>query len=327
VLKKKLETEPEISRRSFLKFCGVVAGALGLGPGAAVDVARALTSSERPPVIWLHFAECTGCSEAILRTTGPFFDELIMNVISLEYHETLMAAAGQTVEEALTKAANDYKGKFFGVVEGAIPVAINGAYGMIGGKTMLSIAEEILPKAKAIISCGTCASYGGLPAASPNPTGAKGVSDALPRLKVPIVNVPGCPPNPVNIVGVVADYLLNGRLPPLDSHGRPLFAYGRKVHDLCPYEDGKQEHRCLEHEGCKGERCHNNCPEIGFNEGMSFPMKAGHPCIGCSEPNFWDTMTPFYREHGSGGNRSEEHDSEEHDSEETTIDSRRYDHD
>jgi [NiFe] hydrogenase small subunit len=288
-----IEPKLEITRRSFLKFCGVVAGALGLGPGAAVEVAEALSSSERPPVLWLHFAECTGCSEAILRTTGPFFDELIMNVVSLDYHETLMAAAGQTVEDILIDAAEQYSGEFFAVVEGAIPTADNGIYGMIGGRTMLSIAGEILPKAKAIISCGTCAAYGGLPAAEPNPTQAKGVADSLPALTVPIVNVPGCPPNPVSIVGVIADFLLQGRLPRLDVYGRPLFAYRKKIHSQCPFK--RDVSRCQKDNGCKGKWTYNNCPTIKFNDGISFPMQAGHPCIGCSEPDFWDQYTPFYR--------------------------------
>lgn len=287
-----------VNRRDFLKFCGVVAGVLSLDATFIPKIAEALTSPTRPPVLWLHFSECTGCTESILRTSAPWMDELLFDVISLEYHETLMAAAGHTVENILQESAVKYQGEFFCVVEGSIPTADNGIYGMIGGRTMLSIAQDIIPKAKAVISCGTCSSYGGLAAASPNPTGAKGVNDALPGLNVPVVNLPGCPPNPVNFVAVLADYLLNNQLPSLDSKGRPLFAYSRRVHDRCPYDDGSQEYRCVEHQGCKGPRTYNNCPTIKFNDGTSFPMQVGHPCIGCSEPNFWDTMSPFYSRGG-----------------------------
>jgi [NiFe] hydrogenase small subunit len=161
-----------------------------------------------------------------------------------------------------------------------------------------------------VIALGTCASFGGLAAAAPNPTGAKGVNDALgSQLNVPVVNLSGCPPNPVNFVGTIADYLLNGRLPSLDSLGRPLFAYRNSVHSQCPYHE--RESRCLEDYGCKGKRCHNNCPTQKFNDGTSWPVQAGHPCIGCSEPGFWDTMTPFYvesDEYSSGGDSSD-HDS------------------
>lgn len=296
--------EKGISRRNFMKFCSAVAVALGLGPSMAREVAAALTSPDRSPVLWLHFAECTGCTEAVLRTTDPWFDDLILNVLSLDYHETLMAGAGRRVHEILSEQAETYKGRFFCIVEGAVPTANNGVYGMIGGRTMLSIAREICPKAKAIIACGSCASYGGLPAAAPNLTGAKGLKSALPGLAVPVVNVPGCPPNPINVVGVIANYLLNGTLPKMDSLGRPLFAYGRTVHSRCPYESGAREHRCLEDQGCKGKKCYNNCPSIKFNDGTSFPMQAGHPCIGCSQPDFWDTMTPFYKE----SENSEAHD-------------------
>jgi [NiFe] hydrogenase small subunit len=92
---------------------------------------------------------------------------------------------------------------------------------------------------------------------------------------------------------VIANYLLQGTLPALDADGRPQFAYGKEVHGQCPYREDKT--RCLFEAGCKGKETYNNCPSVKFNDGTSFPMQAGHPCIGCSEPNFWDTMTPFYQ--------------------------------
>ncbi len=285
--------ERGITRRNFLKFCGVVAGALGLEPVFGHRIFEAFAAGPRPTVLWLHFAECTGCTEAVLRTSNPGFADLIFDTISLDYHETLMAAAGSTVDGILTSMAESRRGQFFCVVEGAIPTADGGVYGMIGGRTMLSIAEEICPKAKAIIALGNCASYGGLPAAWPNPTGATGVEGALGSgLSVPVVNLPGCPPNPVNFVGTLATYLLAGKLPELDDNGRPKFAYGKEVHGQCPYRE--QKSRCLFEGGCKGKKTRNNCPSVKFNDGTSFPMQAGHPCIGCSEPDFWDTMTPFY---------------------------------
>ena len=294
----------DLSRREFLKFCTAVAGAIGLGPTFGPRIAEALTSPQRPPVLWLHFAECTGCTEAVLRTTSPWFDDLLFNSISLDYHETLMAAAGAQVENILYSAATEYEGRFFCVVEGSIPTAAGGIYGMVGGRTMLSIAEDICPKAAAVIAIGTCGSYGGLAAASPNPTGAKGVREALgSKLAKPLVNIPGCPPNPITFVGTLAHYLLPNQPLTLDSHGRPVFAYGNRVHDQCPYRHDSQEHRCLEDYGCKGKRCYNNCPTEQFNNKTSWPVLAGHPCIGCSEPGFWDTMTPFYQE----GEDDEEH--------------------
>jgi [NiFe] hydrogenase small subunit len=293
--KKQIEennSENGTSRRDFLKFCSAVGIAIGLGPTAGSKVAAALTSANRPPVLWLHFSECTACTEALLRSRSPYIDDLILDTISVDYHETLMAGAGETVHKILTDSADKYKGQFICVVEGAIPTKDNGIYGTINGRTMLSIAEEICPKAKCIIAIGNCSSFGGVAAAAPNPTGAKNVIAALKTIDLPqVINVPGCPPNPVSFVGVIANYLLNGSLPETDEYLRPTFAYGKNIHKPCPLKDTD---RCLVDKGCKGPISMNNCTTVKFNNATNFPMNAGHVCIGCSEPNFWDLHTPFW---------------------------------
>ena len=286
--------EPNSDRRSFLKACAALVVAAGCSGGRSnEEVGQILQSSvARPPVLWIHAAECTGCSESLLRTVKPYFDELILDVVSLDYHETLMAGAGQSVWNILVSEAEKYKGEFFCVVEGAVPTANGGIFGTLGGdRTMLSVVQEICPKSKAVVCMGNCASYGGLPAAKPNPTEAKGVGDALPNLDVPIVNLPGCPPNPINFITLVVSYLLTGTLPTLDSVGRPTFAYGKTNHAACPLI---HTDRCLMDVGCMGPATHNNCTTLKFNDGTSFPMQAGHPCIGCSEPQFWDKMLKFF---------------------------------
>ncbi|MBC8247279.1 MAG: hydrogenase small subunit, partial [Deltaproteobacteria bacterium] len=203
-------------------------------------------------------------------------------------------------------AVNKYKGKFICVVEGAVATKFNGAYGKIGGRTFLEIAQDVCSKAAAVISLGTCAAFGGVQAAQPNPGGYKGVGDAL---GVKTLTLPGCPPNPVNFVGTVVNYLLLGKLPALDELGRPRFAYSKTVHDQCPrrahFEDeefvsefGSEEAAlgyCLYNVGCRGPETYNNCSIAKFNDGTSFPIEAGHPCIGCSQPDFWDAMSPFYQ--------------------------------
>ncbi len=298
-----------IDRRQFLKYCTAVAVAMGLGPAFAPEVAKALTggAGKRPCVVYLHNAECTGCSEALLRTSDPYLDVLLFDAISLEYQETIMAAAGEAAEKALHDAVNNPDG-FICIVEGGIPMALDGIYGKIANHTMLSINKEILPKAKAIIAYGTCAAYGGIQAAKPNPTGAKGIKDAFgDAVKGKLINVPGCPPNPINIVGTIVHYLKNGTVPELDDAGRPVMFFGKSVHEQCErlphFEAGEfaesfdsEEARkgwCLYNLGCKGPSTYNNCPSAKFN-GVSWPVAAGHPCIGCSEPNFWDQMSPFY---------------------------------
>jgi len=298
--------ERGISRRDFMKYCGFLTATLGLSSSFVPKVAEVFAApKQRPPVVWLHFAECTGCSESLLRSMYPWIDQLVLEILSIEYHETIMAAAGHQAEEVLHSAVEKYKGKFICVVEGAIATKYKGAYGKIGGRTFLEVARDVVPKAKAVICYGTCSSFGGVQAAAPNPGGYKGVGEAL---GIKTLNIPGCPPNPVNLVGTVVNYLLLGKLPALDELGRPLFAYGKTIHDQCPrrahYENdelveefGSEEAAmgyCLYKMGCKGPDTYNNCPIAKFNDGTSWPVEAGHPCIGCSEPGFWDKMTPFY---------------------------------
>ena len=299
-------SERGVSRRDFMKYCGMLTATMGLSSSFIPKVADVFAApKQRPPVVWLHFAECTGCSEAILRSMYPWIDQLVLEVLSVEYHETIFAAAGHQMEDNLQAAVKKYNGKFICVVEGAIATKFDGAYGKIGGRTFLEIAKDVLPKALAVICLGTCSSYGGVQAAKPNPGGYKGVGDAL---GIATVNIPGCPSNPINFVGTVVNYLLLGKLPAVDKLGRPLFAYGKTIHDQCPrrshYENdefveefGSKEAiagYCLYKMGCKGPDTYNNCAIAKFNDGTSWPIEAGHPCIGCSEPNFWDKMTPFF---------------------------------
>ena len=303
----KLE-EKGVSRRDFMKFCTFLTATMGLSSSYVVKVAEALVApKQRPPVVWLHFAECTGCSEAALKSMYPWIDHLVLEILSLEYHETIMAAAGHQAEDALKRAVSRYRGQFICVVEGAVATNYNGGYGKASGKTYLETAKEVCPEAKAVIAIGTCAAYGGVAAAAPNPGGYKGVGEAV---GVSTVNIAGCPPNPINFVGTIVNYLLLGTLPALDDKGRPLFAYGQTVHDQCArrahYDRnefvekfGSEEAAmgyCLYTMGCRGPNTYNNCPTVKFNSGTNCSIDAGHPCIGCSEPGFWDKYTAFYSE-------------------------------
>jgi [NiFe] hydrogenase small subunit len=295
-----------VSRRDFMKFCTALTATMGLSAAWVPKVAEVFAApKQRPPVVWLHFAECTGCSEAVLRTMYPWIDTLVLDIISMEYHETIQAAAGQQAEDALHAAVKKHKGKFICVVEGAVATKYNGAYGKIAGRTFLQVANDVCKQAAATIAIGACATYGGVQKAAPNPGGYKGVGEAI---GIKTVNIAGCPPNPINFVGTVVNYLLLGKLPALDDLGRPLFAYGKTVHDQCPRrshfengefvtEFGSEEAKmgyCLYEMGCKGPDTFNNCPTAKFNDGTSFPIEGGHPCIGCSEPDFWDKMSPFF---------------------------------
>ncbi len=300
------EAATDVSRRGFIKGCTIAAAAMGLSESMVPKLVEAATSPTRPPVVWLHFQECTGCTETLLRASHPDVGSLILDTISLDYHETVMAAAGHQAEKSLHDTIEKYEGKFLLVVEGGIPTKDGGIYCQIAGKTAMAILAEVAPKAAAIIAIGTCATFGGIQAAQPNPTGAVGVKDLVQG--TPIVNISGCPPNPVNFLGTVLHYLTFKRLPALDKLGRPRFAYGRKIHDHCERrahfdegrfaevfgDEGHKQGYCLYKVGCKGPETYANCPSARFNDVGVWPVSVGHGCVGCTEPNFWDSMTPFY---------------------------------
>ncbi|TAL25811.1 MAG: twin-arginine translocation signal domain-containing protein [Nitrospirae bacterium] len=290
-----------ISRRDFMKFCTGVAVTLGLPFGMGTQIAEAVLNPKRPPVIWLAAQACTGCTEALLRSNHPTLEHLILDLISLEYHETLNAGSGKQAEDWLRKTIKENKGKYILVVDGSIPVKDGGIYGKIGGKTMLSLCEDMSSQAAAVIAIGSCASWGGMPSADPNPTGATPVYQVLQNkgIKTPVINIPTCPPNPYNFLSTVLYYLTFKKLPELDDKLRPKFAFSRLIHDNCerrPHFDagrfavqfGDEGHRkgyCLYKLGCKGPETHNNCPTLLFNDVGSgaWPVGTGHPCFGCSE--------------------------------------------
>lgn len=306
-----------VSRRDFLAFCGEMAVILGLGAAAAPRVAHALQSVKRPVVIWLELQECTGCVESILRANDPTIGNLLLDVISLDYSDLLSAGAGHAAEEAKKASMAANKGQYILIVTGSIPLKEHGVYNMIGGHTAHDVLLEAAAGAAAIVAVGACAHYGSVQAARPNPTGAVGVRDVIRNR--PILNVAGCPPVPDVITATIIHYLTFGSMPRADAEGRPLFAYGARIHDQCPrrghfdagqfahaFDDiGARQGWCLYPVGCKGPQTFSPCPITLWNMETSWPIGAGHPCIGCTEPYFWDTMTPFYQRlpNIGGGNK------------------------
>jgi hydrogenase small subunit len=257
-------------------------------------------------VIWLQLQECTGCVESVIRTAEPTIGDLVLDVVSLDYQHTLMAAAGTAAERALQDAMKTSAGRYLLVVTGSIPRNENGVYTTIGGRTAEDILREASANAAAVIAVGACAHWGNIQASRPNPTGAVGVSDIV--KDKPVVNIAGCPPIGDVVTATVVHFLTFGRVPELDADGRPLFAYGKRIHDQCPrrahFDAGQYVERfddaaarqgwCLYHVGCKGPATFSPCPIFLWNTRTSFPIGAGHPCIGCTERGFWDVMTPFY---------------------------------
>ena len=296
-----IETEG-VNRRDFMKWVSATTATLMLPPMFAPLVAEATELMNRVPVIWIELQDCAGNTEALLRSSAPTVDDLFFDVLSLEFHHALMACAGNDAEHQLDDAVEHFKGKYLLFVEGSIPTAMNGNYGTIGpsGETFQEHLARLSKDAAAVVAVGTCATFGGVPAASPNPTGAVGVMDLVKGK--PIVNIPACPANPANMVGVVLHYVLTGQVPELDSLLRPKFAFGYRIHDNCERrahfdagefveewgDEGAKNNWCLYKVGCKGPMTFNNCSIIRYNDGANWPVGVGRGCIGCSEPDFWD---------------------------------------
>lgn len=303
-----------VTRREFIQYCGILAGSLGLtalpaglhgspelGRRALLDrVVQALETSPRLPIIWLEFQDCAGCTEALTRSQSPTLVDLVLNEVSIDYHETLFAAAGTAAEEARLQAMETYAGRYVLVVEGSVPTGGRGLFCTIGGRSATDILDEAAAGAAAIIATGNCAAFGGLPKASPNPTGAKGVWEIVEDK--PVVNIPGCPAIPEVTTGTIAHFLVFGKLPEIDALNRPKTFYGTTIHDRCqrrPFYDagkfagsfddeGARRGYCLYKLGCKGPTTYNACATLKWDGGLSFPIQSGHPCLGCSEPDFWD---------------------------------------
>ncbi len=289
-----------ITRRSFLKFCSLTAASLGLSPAQAQEIAKKLETQPRLPVIWIEGLECTCCSESFIRSAHPLAKDVVLSTISLDYHMTLSAAAGEQLRANAHEIIEKYKGKYILAVEGNPPLGEDGMYCIYYGRPFVDVVKEYAKHAKAVIAWGSCASWGCVQAAKPNPTRATPVDKVI--LDKPIIKVPGCPPIAEVMSAVVTYVAAFDRIPDLDRQGRPKMFYSQRVHDKCyrrPHfdagqfvetwdDEGARKGYCLYKVGCKGPTTYNACSTTRWNEGVSFPIGSGHGCIGCSEDDFWD---------------------------------------
>lgn len=302
-----------VSRRDFVKYCAGLAAIFAVGTPELAHAAPAQLQAEKladklgaitkPNVVWLQLQECTGCMESTLRSGGTTVEEVVLNLLSVNYNELVMAAAGEAAEKALEETnAREH----ILVVNGSIPTKDGGIYCTIGGKSAEQVLRESAKNATMILAVGACAVYGSVQAAKPNPTGAVGVDEIIKDKQV--INVSGCPPIGEVITASLTYILTHGKAPEVDSEGRPLFAYGQRIHDSCPrrphfdagqfvrtFDDaGAREGWCLYDVGCKGPSTFSPCPIVQWNLKSGWPIGAGHPCIGCTERDFYDRFTPFY---------------------------------
>ena len=317
-----------VSRRSFMKMCGAVAVAAGLSELAAPRVAQALeesvigaTEGNLYPVIWIEGASCTGCTEAFAQIDEPDPATVVLEMISLNYSETLSAAAGWSMEEA--KEQTIEAGNYLLVYEGAVLEGWNGQALRVADKPGIDHLIEAAENANAVIALGSCAVNGGWMGAHPNPAGAIGVQKCLEDagISTPVINVPGCPANPEWLVALLVDVVLLQLSPadiPLTRENKPELIFGQTIHDNCQrrghfengefvYQFGSEEEKkgyCLYPVGCRGPQTYANCGIVRYNHRRSWCVESGAPCIGCCEAapmdpghNWVEVNTPFYKRH------------------------------
>lgn len=314
-----------VSRRDFLKYCGSIAALLGMSEMYAPQIAAAVEKGATlQPALWMAHGLCTGCTESMAQVDSPDVPTVVLDLLSINYWETIMAAAGKQAEENVKATVE--KGGYVLIVEGSVMLGENGNVLRIGGRPGIDELKEVAAKAAAVIAVGSCAVDGGWVAGSPNIANATGVSKffADNGITVPVINLPTCPVNPEWVVAMLVDVLLMGQLADgsilkkLDEKGRPKLIFGSTIHDNCPrrghFENGefvvfgseKQAEQeaagwCLYQMGCKGPQTYTNCPLVRWNRRASWCVESGSPCIGCGtvDPakggsgNWFDASAPF----------------------------------
>lgn len=291
-----------LSRRDFLKFCFSFAMVLGLSPTVITErVVYALErAKKKPSVIWLEGQDCAGCSISFTGLLDPPVGSVLLEKISLRYHEALMAGSGHLAEKVYEETLRE--GGYILVVEGAIPAA-DDRFCMVGGRPFREIVLEAAERAAFVVAVGACASFGGIPRATVSR--GVGVKEVVKGKRV--VNLPTCPVHPEHLLGTVLYILGTGNVPELDDYGRPRQFFGELIHERCKrkvhfdagefltdWNDPSQKDFCLFEKGCKGTDVRSDCPVRKWNSGINYCIDCGAPCQGCSEPAFYEGMSPLY---------------------------------
>jgi hydrogenase small subunit len=284
-----------LSRRSFLELSAKICAAMGLCAAAIPRVAEAAEelASGNAPVLWLQGQSCSGCSISLLDAEAISPVQLLTRYISLAFHQTLSATTGHQAVDTVNRTIA--AGGYILIVEGAVPAGMPKAC-RFGDEPFGAQLLRAGNAAKAILTVGTCACFGGIPAAENNPTGSVSAAKYLKdnSVSAPQILVPGCPCHPDWLLGTVAHVLKLG-IPPLDGLGRPKAFFSRLMHDQCSrFADYERERfaktfgepGCLFKLGCLGPITHTDCAVRQWNSGVNSCVRAGAPCIGCGGEQF-----------------------------------------
>lgn len=299
----------KITRRDFIKISSYITAYFGLSSSYTKVFAQGFTKlkSGTPKILWLQAQSCSGCSVSFLNANGPYIQQIVTELASIMFHPTISAAQGEDALKIIEHVKKE-NFPFILVIEGSIPLHMPKAC-MLGEKPF---EEEVLPlikKAKYVLAVGSCATYGGIPAAQGNDTGAVGIKDFMEKRGIDyhdkLINCPLCPTHPDSIVGTLA-YLAGKGYPEVDDNLlTPKMFYAHSVHYNCPryhyYEKGIfalkfGDEGCLFKLGCLGPLSYTTCPWRQWNGGVNWCVRAAAPCIGCSHPYFARFKDfPFYR--------------------------------
>ncbi|MDQ6801408.1 MAG: hydrogenase expression protein HypE [Acidobacteriota bacterium] len=310
---------------------GKVAG----GPGVEFDDS---VNPGAPPLgkiyaFWLAGMSCDGCSIAVTGATEPAVEDLLLARIPglprlILYHPVLSIEPGaEFVKNFELAAEGKLDAPYVVILEGSAVddsliqgdgywVGLGARHSHEDGRKVISVMEwidRLAPGAAAMIAIGTCATWGGIPAAVGNPTGAMGMMDYLGKdyrsaFGLPVINIPGCSPvgdNFTEVVAMVLHFLQGtGPLPEFDELGRPAWQFRDTVHNRCVrggyYEEGifakkYGDAECLVEIGCWGPVVQCNIAERGAIRHYGGCMNQGGICIGCTMPGFPDKFSPFYK--------------------------------
>ncbi|MFH1460349.1 MAG: hydrogenase small subunit [Candidatus Omnitrophota bacterium] len=299
----------KFTRRQFLKIFSSSAAAAAITSSYNPVIVKALTGSgvDKPAVIWLQGAGCNGCSISLLNTVHPKIAEVLIQIINLEYHPTLMAGTGKTAFDHIQETAQKFKGKFILILEGGVPTAENGLYCTIGERngqpiTLVEAVQNLVPDAGVLMAVGTCAAFGGIPSAKPNPTQVKSLAEVSGKIDKPVINISGCPTHPDWVVGTIV-HVLNFGIPELLKDGRPAMFYKENIHENCTnysffanaeFASEYGQPGCLAELGCKGPVAYADCSLRRWNNGVNWCIGSGTGCIACCEAEFPDNGVSLY---------------------------------
>lgn len=296
-----------INRRQFLKMAAALATAFGIehAPGPASAALKKIKHKDIPKIIYLQGLSCTGCSISLLQATTPSPVALITEYSQLAFHADLSATSGGQALKLIDDFISGNAGEYFLALEGAVPESMPQAC-KIGHSYYSDYIKKGAETAAGIIAVGSCASFGGIPAAEGNQTGAVSVPQYLEHQNLSpfLITIPGCPVHPDWLWHTIT-HLLKVGSPNLNPAKSPKLFFGTNLHKSCSryhyfqeeiFAQKLGEKGCLFKLGCLGPETYADCPTRWWNGGQTWCVDANAPCIGCASPSFaLKRDFPFYR--------------------------------